>query len=405
MTLANAIRALLSHNTKLGIVTTGAGLGIGGFLGDILGISQVLQFCEAPYAQSALEGIVGPKVTKFVSSEVAVALAQYAREKAKRLWEQEVAAGRSSSESMPNFVGLAVTGAIATDRERRGDDHFYVAVDTDDGASFVHITFARQEKFEIEQQSIRRAYQNAIAVHVAAALWLSTHSQHVKISLDGLNPDKSSVLASGVSDHGFLSPMSVRSVGKPASALHEPDGQILEPNTLDPARDILYPGSFNPIHEGHHAVIDAVKARTGKRVVCHIDTTHPVKDVNPADVERRVKTFEWRHPVLLTSGLGLFVEKARAFPGMEFVLGVDVFEQLLHSQHGYPSPLLEEFVSLGTHFHVVTRRQGGVLRGMSSVLSTIDGAYQTLFSEIVVDVEQSSTALRARGEGAVRSGT
>ena len=65
-----------------------------------------------------------------------------------------------------------------------------------------------------------------------------------------------------------------------------------------------------------------------------INLDHPVKgSLTDEESECRVKQFEWRAPVLITRGLPLFLDKAEAFPGFSFILGVDALSRMLDPRY------------------------------------------------------------------------
>jgi len=91
-----------------------------------------------------------------------------------------------------------------------------------------------------------------------------------------------------------------------------------------PARPaILLPGSFNPVHAGHWRLADAAARRLGAEVAFELSVANVDKAaLTPEEVERRLAQFADRADVWLTRA-PTFVDKARLFPGVVFVVGAD----------------------------------------------------------------------------------
>ena len=83
---------------------------------------------------------------------------------------------------------------------------------------------------------------------------------------------------------------------------------------------VLMPGSFDPFHEGHAMLADAVERQVGRRVVYTL-TADPVHKprLRAVDLLDRVASVRRQRDaaraMLLTEGDPLFIDKARQFPG------------------------------------------------------------------------------------------
>lgn len=126
-----------------------------------------------------------------------------------------------------------------------------------------------------------------------------------------------------------------------------------------PASIAVFPGSFNPLHAGHRGIADAAGALTQRLVVFELSVTNVDKPpLDAAEVLRRLDQFADTAPVVLTRA-PRFIEKARALPGVVFVLGWDTFVRLLEPRY-YDSDeamhsALREMRDLGCRFVVAGR--------------------------------------------------
>ncbi len=90
-----------------------------------------------------------------------------------------------------------------------------------------------------------------------------------------------------------------------------------------PAPAALLPGSFNPLHPGHVRLAEVAAARLVGAVHFELSAANVDKpDLPAAEVERRIGQFAGVGPVWVTRA-PTFVEKARLFPGVAFVVGHD----------------------------------------------------------------------------------
>ena len=101
------------------------------------------------------------------------------------------------------------------------------------------------------------------------------------------------------------------------AALHFPGHQS------DAAQLLVFPGAFNPVHEGHLRMAELAANRIGAPTHFEISVTNVDKaTIDKTQALSRVKQFAGEHHVLLTRA-PTFVEKAAVFPHATFVVGVD----------------------------------------------------------------------------------
>lgn len=97
----------------------------------------------------------------------------------------------------------------------------------------------------------------------------------------------------------------------------------------------LFPGSFNPSHEGHRAIAEYVATESGTTVEYELSIENVDKPgLEFAEVLRRLFQFTGDDPIWLT-GQATFAGKAALFPETTFVVGVDTIIRMADSQY-YP---------------------------------------------------------------------
>lgn len=114
------IRAIHDADVRACLVVTGGGVSAVGALFAVPGASRTVIDAQIPYARAALDAYLGAAAVSHVSGDEARAMSVAAHARAMRL-----DAGRDPAASM--VIGVSCTAAIATDRERRGENRCHVA--------------------------------------------------------------------------------------------------------------------------------------------------------------------------------------------------------------------------------------------------------------------------------------
>src|SRR5207237_1957308 len=136
---------------------------------------------------------------------------------------------------------------------------------------------------------------------------------------------------------------------------------------------VLFPGSFNPMHEGHVLLARVAEELRQQPLAFEISGTNVDKAPLAGEtVRHRLAQFAWKSPVELTRA-PTFVEKARLFPGTTFVVGVDTAERLFGPKYYGDDEVrmhmaLEEIANSGGSFLVaVCRVAAGRVRGSNEI--------------------------------------
>jgi hypothetical protein len=165
---------------------------------------------------------------------------------------------------------------------------------------------------------------------------------------------------------------------------------------------LLFPGAFNPVHEGHWALARAAERLLDKAVAFEISIVNMDKPpLSTDELCRRLEPLLNRVPVWVTR-LPTFVEKAHGFPGVVFVVGADTAERILAPRYyvdGERGVLegLSRIRSRGCRFLVGGRvNRAGTFACLEGI--SIPGDFADLFSAITEDQfrqDISSTEIRA----------
>ncbi|MEC8647078.1 MAG: hypothetical protein VXY00_08890, partial [Candidatus Latescibacterota bacterium] len=165
---------------------------------------------------------------------------------------------------------------------------------------------------------------------------------------------------------------------------------------------LLYPGSFNPLHEGHCKLAAAASALSGRPVTLEISVQNVDKPpLERSELKERIEAMYGHYTVCLTRE-PTFFGKAAHFDAPHFAIGCDTAVRLVDEKY-YERGVegmkqsLEALRDRGVHFWVAGRSIEGTYRTLDDV--AIPASVRSLFSSIpesAFRMDLSSTEIRAR---------
>jgi Cytidylyltransferase-like len=386
------ISALHGSGRKAALAITGGGSGAIGELLRVPGGSRLLIEAQVPYDERALAAFLGFAPAQASSADTAIAMARTARARAATLMP-------STGDGVgPDLVGLGATAALVSDRPRRGEHRFHIAFANAAGpnSTVAHCTgvLAKGRRDRAAEEDL---VSHAIVLWLARACGVAAPSPRSQLDADEHYAETVSAetgVASGDAIDQLLA-------GELDRVTVQPDGQMM---LSAPQPSVLFPGSFNPMHEGHVLLARVAEQLRQQPLAFEISVTNVDKPPLAGEtVRRRVAQFAWKWPVELTRA-PTFLEKSRLFPGTTFVVGADTAERLFEPKY-YGGDVarmhmaLEEIANSGSSFLVAVRIDAaGRLRALNDI--PVPRRYAGLFTEIpenLFRLDTSSSEIRARG--------
>ncbi len=372
------ISTLHGSGRKAALAITGGGSGAVGELLRVPGGSRLLIEAQVPYDALALATFLGFAPAQACSSDTAIAMAGTVRARAARL----VPAGT-------DLVGLGATAALVSDRPRKGEHRFHIAFAN--SAGIVHCTCV-MAKGRRDRAAEEDLVSRAIVLWLARACGIAAASPRSLLDADE-HYAETGVAAVDTIDQLLA--------GELDRVTIQPDGQMM---LSAPQPFVLFPGSFNPMHEGHILLARVAEELRQQPLAFEISVTNVDKPPLAGEtVRHRLAQFAWRSPVELTRA-PTFIEKSRLFPGTTFVVGADTAERLFGPKYYGDDEArmhiaLEEIANSGGSFLVAVRIDAaGRVRALNDI--PVPRRYADLFTEIPEHrfrFDTSSSELRARG--------
>ncbi len=384
------IAGLHASGRKAALAITGGGSGAIAELLRVPGGSRLLIEAQIPYDAQALARFLGFAPAQASSADTAIAMARTARARAASLAPANSDGGTELVGR--DLVGLGATAALVSDRPRKGEHRFHIAVANAAGIAHCTCVMAKGRRDRAAEEDL---------VSRAIVLWLARACGVVAPSprslLDADEHYAETVLPPVDAPTDTIDQLLAGEVDR---LTVQPDGQMM---LSAPQPVVLFPGSFNPMHEGHVSLAQAAEELRQQPVAFELSVTNVDKPPLAGEtVRQRLAQFTWRAPVELTRA-PTFVEKARLFPGTTFVVGADTAERLFGSKYygGDEDRMhmaLEEIANSGSSFLVAVRLDAaGRVRALNDI--PVPRRYADLFSEIPEHhfrVDTSSSEIRAR---------
>jgi hypothetical protein len=186
-----------------------------------------------------------------------------------------------------------------------------------------------------------------------------------------------------------------------------PDGQQSE--TL-PNRPLVLAGSFNPLHDGHRAMLRAAAKVVDRQPYYEISITNVDKPTLPrVELDQRMAQITATGGSLIITSAPRFTEKSSILPGATFVIGFDTYIRLMDKRYypdhvaGTHSPVensLDLIHENGCRFVVAGRVDDrDQFRGLHDIEFEVPQRFRSMFTELSESdfrSDLSSTEIRNR---------
>jgi nicotinamide mononucleotide (NMN) deamidase PncC len=366
------------HASPRRFVFSAAGGGSGA-LAEMLavpGASHSVLEAVIPYSHEAIQSWLGGRPDHFCSERTARAMAMVAFRRAMQL-----------SGGKTEVAGLGCTASLASTRPKAGPHRIHVAVQTAAVTGFWSLELAKGQRTREEEEIV----SNALALNAAAEACEIAERVEVPL-LEGEQVVESRTVAPPAWRDLLLGRTEMICEGNAAKRN--------SPNALR----AVFPGEFNPLHQGHRRMASMAQELLGVPVEFEIAIANVEKPpLDYFEIERRMQQFMPDQAVWLTR-CARFADKARVFAGACFVVGIDTLRRIASPRFYGDNEsaclaAIDQIVARGCRFLVFGRNLGTGFVSLSDI--DIPRSLRAVCMEVTSDLfreDISSTWIRRSGQ-------
>lgn len=295
-------------------VTGGGSRAIADLL-EVPGGSRTLLEAVVPYSAAALSEFLGGRPEEFCSARTARAMAMAAFQRARRL--------QGTADPSAATIGVGCTASLASDRPKRGAHRIHVAVQTAE-ATVTH-------SLELVKGRRDRANEEDVAATMllnAVAEGMCIETRLTLAALDNEHVESTRTVAPQAWQDLLLGRI---------QAVRHPDSQSTA------AARAVFPGAFNPLHEGHRRMAEVAARRLGAAVEFELSIENVEKPpLDYTEMQERMALFAEKSLPLWFTRAATFEEKSGLFPGATFLVGADTLVRIGQPKYYGDNPAAAE---------------------------------------------------------------
>jgi|TARA_B100001094_G_scaffold62841_1_gene58739 hypothetical protein len=292
MNLAQKIKDIHESIFKFVIVSSGGGSNAIGTLLKVPGASNSILEAYIPYAKESLDFYLMKRPDSYCSLDTTTRMAARAYSAAKKIDQKS---------DIKNLFGVAITASLSTNYKKKGDHRFHIAVQTRD--------FSKSISCVIEKGSRTREKEEELVTEYVIALISDCCGFEFEYPSISEVPEYININA----EQGWADLMSEKIEFVPSSN-NQPK--------------LIFPGAFNPMHDGHVAMSKLAEKETGQKTffeICIQNVDKPPLSYH--QIDKTISQFSSSQDWVLTKA-GKFSDKAKLFPNSTFIIGADTLVRI-----------------------------------------------------------------------------
>ncbi|MGA1762653.1 MAG: cytidylyltransferase [Gammaproteobacteria bacterium] len=290
------IQEIHSSNYRFVIVASGGGsIAISDLL-SVPGASNTVLETYTPYARESLAYYLLRQPDQYCSLDTTLSMAAKAFSAAKKI---------DPKSSKNKLLGIGVTASLKTNQPKKGNHRFYIAIQTQDYSKTIACNLTKDARSRLEEEK------------VISDVLIQLIREACNLSFEYPTLEEELVQSKVNAEKDWLKVM---------------DDKINYISAENRVPELIFPGSFNPLHDGHLAMKDLAENRTGMQVsfeICIQNADKPPLSYH--EINRTLQQFKNRHHWIITKQ-GRFSEKSAMFPNSVFIIGADTLLRILNEK-------------------------------------------------------------------------
>ena len=357
------VEKIHSSPFKLVIVSSGGGTNAISSLLKVPGASNTILESHIPYSKESMNEFLNSKPDHYCSLDTCLSMAANAYKKSTKINKQS---------KSKHLLGIAITANLATTYKKKGDHKFFIVVQSHDYTKYLECYLEKDVRTrEMEEELITGCVINLLSESCGLKCDLPEISEQIKIHQIDAEKSWKKLFNSQV---GYIS-------------------------NIKNTPELIFPGSFNPLHEGHIKMKELAEKKTGMHTTFEICAKNADKPpLTFYEIKRTIDQFQNDESWMLTSA-GRFSEKAEMFPNSVFIIGADtllrVFDEKFYKSHKDMMDHIQRFNDHNINFLVFGRKVNQKFISLNKIkVPEIISARCTGFEETIFRDDISSTELR-----------
>ena len=281
------IQKIHQSKYKITFVSSGGGTNAISSLLKVPGASNTVLESYIPYSKKSMDLFLNRKPDHYCSLNTSLSMAANAYKKCMQI---------DSEYKKKYFIGISVTASLATTYTKIGDHKFYISVQTESFTKSIECILIKGSRTREEEEQLITEYVLSLVAECC-----------------GIEKDMPS--------HNEKPIIYIIKAEKSWKKLLNNDVNYISSDRSTP--ELIFPGSFNPLHDGHLKMRELAEKKTGMRATFEICARNADKPpLTFHEIKRTLDQFTENDSWVMTSA-GRFSEKAEMFPNSVFIIGAD----------------------------------------------------------------------------------
>ena len=314
------------HESKYRItfVSSGGGTNAISSLLKVPGASNTVLESYIPYSKKSMDLFLNRKPDHYCSLNTSLSMAANAYKKCMQI---------DPEYKKKYLIGISVTASLATTYTKIGDHKFYLSVQTESFTKSIECLLIKGSRSREEEEQLITEYVLSL---VAECCGIEKNMPH----------------------HDEIPVIHTIKAEKSWKKLLNNDVNFISSDRSTP--ELIFPGSFNPLHDGHLRMRELAEKKTGMRATFEICARNADKPpLTFHEIKRTLDQFTDNDSWVMTSA-GRFSEKAEMFPNSVFIIGADtlmrVFDEKFYSNKKDMLDHIDRFNDHNINFLVFGRK-------------------------------------------------